>query len=262
MEAYARPPEALPDKQPMDKTWRMWKQEFTIFLKAARLEEASSDAKASLLLNTIGKVGIIAMQDMEFDNPDKDQQNFEILMQKFDDLFDPPKREIEERYKFYTRSKKNNEPIEAYITDLKEKAKSCNFGDLTESLIRDMVILDIKDKHMRKMMFEEKNLDLTKLTLLYKQYELHTEKMKEVSKKTATENVQQVQQQSDASDSKSTKTCWRCGTSHAPRNCPAFHVTCDKCHEKGHFTQKCGNKARGPSNNPNNVNVNKNVSKK
>lgn len=265
MEAFARAPEPLSDTKPMDKTWKTWKQAFIIFIKAAGFDKKTSEEKAFCLLNRIGNVGMAAMQEMQLE--DEEEKDFDILLNKFDEYFDPPKRETEERHKFYTRSKKNNEPIEAYIADLKEKAKTCNFGDLTDSLVRDMVILDIKDKHLRKILFQEKELDLPKLTVLYKQFELSTEKMKEVTKKAAAEKSETKSKDSntassDTTNKKNQNVCWRCGTSHAPKVCPAFKVTCDKCNEKGHFTQRCSNKnpSSGNANNANNANKGQNVS--
>ncbi|OXU26401.1 hypothetical protein TSAR_009769 [Trichomalopsis sarcophagae] len=258
MEGFARAPAPLSDTKPMDKTWKMWKQEFIIFLKAAGFDKKTNEEKAFCLMNQIGRVGLAAMQEMQLDG--NEEKDFDILINKFDEYFDPPKRETEERFKFYTRSKKNNEPIEAYIADLKEKAKTCNFGDLTDSLVRDMVILDIKDKHLRKILFQEKELDLPKLTLLYRQFELSTEKMKEVTKKAAAEKAEAKPKDSNAASADTNKktknVCWRCGTSHSPGACPAFKVTCDKCNEKGHFTQRCTNKnPSGNTSSPNNANT-------
>lgn len=264
MEAHARAPAPLSDTKPMDKTWKMWRQEFIIFLKVSGFAKKSSEEKAFCLQNQIGRVGLEAMVDMELS--DEEKEDYDVLLSKFDEYFDPPKRETEERYKFYTRSKKNNETIEAYIADLKEKAKTCNFGDLSDSLIRDMVILDVKDKHLRKILFQEKDLDLPKLTLLYKQFELSTEKMKEVTKKVAAEKLDTKKtgpEKSDAkpkdssSEKKPSNVCWRCGISHPPKVCPAFKATCDKCNERGHFTQRCQNKNQG---NANSNNSNQNVS--
>ena len=44
------------------------------------------------------------------------------------------------------------------------------------------------------------------------------------------------------------KTCSRCGTSHKPRNCPAWGKTCRICKGKNHFHQMCrsGNNSRSP----------------
>ena len=54
----------------------------------------------------------------------------------------------------------NAESIDAYITDLKNKTKDCEFEDFTESLIIDRVVCDIKKDHTggRHMREEVKDL--------------------------------------------------------------------------------------------------------
>jgi len=257
MEVHARAPEPLKNTKPMDKTWKMWKQEFLIFLKVAGHDK--SENKGTLLIHYMGKLAHEVMQDIEFENK-AEEEDFDVLIKKFDDYFDPPKSETEERYKFYTRHKKNNETIEAYIVDLKEKAKTCNFGDLTESLIRDMIILDIKDKHLRQIMFDARDLEMNKLIMLYKQFELNTEKMKEVSKKTNEENTGAKSKDNGGAASNASRICWKCGMNHPLKNCPAFKIECEKCKEKGHFTQRC-NKSHSSNTKNNNANQNANKNK-
>ena len=117
MEVHARAPEPLSNKGPMDKNWQMWKKDFLIFMKASGGIKKTEEEKASFFMNLIGRVGQEALENIKFEDSEND--NLEILLKKFDEYFDPPKREVEERYKFFTRSKKNNETIEDYINDLK-----------------------------------------------------------------------------------------------------------------------------------------------
>ena len=39
--------------------------------------------------------------------------------------------------KFNTQNRRLNEAIEAYVIDLKKKAKNCRFGELRDELIRE-----------------------------------------------------------------------------------------------------------------------------
>ena len=39
--------------------------------------------------------------------------------------------------------------------------------------------------------------------------------------------------------------CHKCGTSHKPRQCPAFHDVCDACGKKGHWKACCRSKRKG-----------------
>lgn len=41
---------------------------------------------------------------------------------------------------FNTRNQLPGEPIDHFVTDLRTKTKTCEFGDLTDSLIRDYIV--------------------------------------------------------------------------------------------------------------------------
>ena len=124
-------------------------------------------------------------------------------------------------------------------------AKFCNFGDQMESLVRDVAILDIKDKHLRTILFEEKDLDLEKLKIIYKTYELNNAKMKDVAKELIPEEAKSqqkkfVQKKPTFSDPKEPKNpCWKCGEKHPLRACPAHKNLCCYCKKFNHFSHRC-----------------------
>lgn len=60
---------------------------------------------------------------------------------------------------------------------------------MTDSLIRDRIILDTHDKILRKKFFEVANLDLQKLVAIYNDYHINIEKMKQVSQENQAESV-------------------------------------------------------------------------
>ncbi len=46
---------------------------------------------------------------------------------------------------FFTRAQKQSEIIDAYVTELKHKAKDCEFRQMHDSLIRDRIVCGIHD---------------------------------------------------------------------------------------------------------------------
>lgn len=52
--------------------------------------------------------------------------------------------------------------IDAYVTDLKNKAKDCEFGLLTDSLIRDRIVCGVDNAQVRARLLREPDLTLTK----------------------------------------------------------------------------------------------------
>jgi len=107
---------------------------------------------------------------------------------------------------------------------------------MTDSIIRDKIILDTHDKILRKKFFEADNLDLQKLVTIYNDYNINTEKMKQISKenKMESENFTPKQVINNVK-----KGCWRCGTVHPQGKCPAWGSKCTKCGDTNHFTHCC-----------------------
>ncbi|GAB1860130.1 Retrotransposon gag domain-containing protein [Camponotus japonicus] len=260
MEAHARAPEPLVKTNDMASNWHTWKEDFIIFMKVTGYINKPNDIRANLLKNRIGKIGIDAIQTMTFDKPE-DKDDMDILIEKLEEFFNPPKNEVVERFQFFTRDKKHNETIEQYINILKEKAKTCNFNELTDSIIRDKIILITQDKILRKKFFETKNLDLQKLVAIYNDYSINIEKMKQLTKENINMEKKQITKESTENINftpkplmnDTRKKCWRCNCQHPLGKCPAWGSKCTKCGDVNHFTQCC----KGPRPNPNKLNDNK-----
>lgn len=107
---------------------------------------------------------------------------------------------------------------------------------MTDSLIRDKIILETHDKILRKKFFEAENLDLQKLVAIYNDYSTNIEKMKQVTQENTTEPSTKPKPVSNVIKSGG---CWRCGHQHPLGKCPAWGSKCTKCGDINHFTQCC-----------------------
>ena len=67
---------------------------------------------------------------------------------------------IYERYMFRVRVQNEDETFEQFITDLKTKAATCNYGALKDSLIQDQVVVGIKDTKLKEKILRDANLTL------------------------------------------------------------------------------------------------------
>ncbi|XP_011331521.2 uncharacterized protein LOC105275970 isoform X1 [Ooceraea biroi] len=260
MEAHARAPDPLVADGDMANNWQSWKDDFIIFMKITGYKDKPNESRANFLKNRIGKVGIDAIQNISFDKPE-DKDDMDILIAKLEEYFNPPKKEVVERYQFFTISKKQNETFEQYVNKLKEKAKTCNFNDMTESIIRDKIILDTHDKILRKKLFDAKDLDLQKIIAMYNDYNINIEKMKQVTKENRTEQENSMQKsqlfygKTTIVNNTKRPPCWRCARYHPQGKCPAWGSKCTSCGDINHFTQCCKGKLN-PKYNDNKVNKN------
>ena len=76
-----------------------------------------------------------------------------------------------ERYLFNTRVQGPSECIENFYNGLREMSLNCEFGDLTDSLIRDRIVVGIRDSATRKRLLYEKNLSPTKCLDIARSFE-------------------------------------------------------------------------------------------
>lgn len=73
-----------------------------------------------------------------------------------------------------------NEGIDEYVDELRRLSTTCEFGTLTDSLIKDRIILGIKYKQLKDMLFRETALDLRRATKICKATELAQQQLKSI----------------------------------------------------------------------------------
>ena len=86
---------------------------------------------------------------------------------------------------FFTRVQGPNEKIDAYVTDLKNKAKDCEFAQLTDELIKDRVVCGINNDTVRARLLRETDLTLTKAVDICRASEVTQNHMKALHEETA-----------------------------------------------------------------------------
>ena len=61
-------------------------------------------------------------------------------IEALEDYFAPKRNVVAERYKFRSRSQNIDESIVAYLPLLRELAKTCEFGELEDEMLRDQIV--------------------------------------------------------------------------------------------------------------------------
>ena len=79
-----------------------------------------------------------------------DKDDIDIVITKFEEYCVGQRNETFQRYNFYMRVQQEGETIDAYVTVLKTLAKTYNFGQLQHDLLRDRIVIGIKDNATRK----------------------------------------------------------------------------------------------------------------
>ena len=75
------------------------------------------------------------------------------------------------------------ESIEAFVTQLRLKAKTCEFGNHEESLIRDRIVIGCQEARLQERMLREPDLNLTKAIDFCRAAETTKEQVKQMQAK-------------------------------------------------------------------------------
>ena len=175
-------------------------------------------------------------------------------MTKFEKYCVPRKNVIYERYIFHTRVQLEDESIDSFVTDLRLKSKTREFGELKESLIRDRLVVGIRDVKLKEKLLRDPTLNLDRAVGVCKANEAAQAQMKVL---TGAEKAVNVVKKGKVGKQKQTKPlaqnqtnlprynqtmkypCKRCGKIHKFQECPAWGHTCKKCSRPNHFEAKC-----------------------
>lgn len=66
---------------------------------------------------------------------------------------------------FFTRARGKTELIDAYVTDMKNRAKDCKFEQFTELLLRDRIMCGVANDQIRARLLRESDLVICKLLI-------------------------------------------------------------------------------------------------
>ena len=153
---------------------------------------------------------------------------------------------------FNTRNQQVGETIDQYVADLKTKVRSCEFGVLTDSLIKDRIVCGIIDDRTRSRLLREPDLSLQKALDICRANEATKTQMKLLTATSGasftpdTTEVCAVEKHRPKTQSDKRKHhCGRCGKWHIrQQTCPATGAESHKCGRKNHFAKVCRSNSR------------------
>ena len=162
---------------------------------------------------------------------------------------------------------------------MRNNARTCEFEDLQDSLIRDRLVCGIDDKNIRERLLRDNNLTLDRAAAIVRASETSKSQVHELDSKNIDairrqnsqykQNLSQNQTQLRRTPQfprnsnpistlpaatnnffKQAKNCYYCVTKHG-RLCPAFGQQFSKCRKLNHFARVCQSSYRSSSFNAN-----------
>ena len=249
-----RTPSPLSFEGNVAENWRVFELEYDIYVAAAHADK-SNKTKAYILLNLAGSEAIerersftynpaVLNNDGDVVTPAESREDAMVLKHKFREICNPQCNVILERHKFNTRNQKQGEKVQSYIADLRNKASTCQFGELKDDLIRDRLVCGISNENVRKLMLRETKLTLIKAIDICQIHELSEQHNSELCSPSDIHDINYRRgpgsgnkrhgNQSGQShgwskkyikQNKPLQVCNNCGNKHLPnrQNCPAFN---------------------------------------
>ncbi|XP_021340612.1 uncharacterized protein K02A2.6-like, partial [Mizuhopecten yessoensis] len=266
-----QPPENFTFSKPEE--WPKWLKRFERFLVASELISKDESIQVNTLIYAMGNDAedIFHSFALTVDG----SKTFQTVVDRFQAHFVTRRNTIFERAKFNHRKQNEGESADNFITALYTLIEHCEYGALKEEMIRDRIVVGIRDSRMSEKLQLDANLTLEKAVTQVRQREAVQKQQSVVRDESGSANglsvgldaikkgqknrpgkkhsYKQTQgsqgnsrfQNRHSNKNQSTQSthnfCQRCGKSpgHPREKCPASNVECHKCHKMGHYAKKC-----------------------
>ena len=156
-------PAAVEVKSDMAGNWRFFKDQWVNYNIATGLCEKDEKIRVATLLTVMGKDCYQIFTNLNI--TDENRKKEEQVLKALTDHFEPTKNVIYERYIFNTTEQKQ-ENVDEYVCKLRELARSCDFGAMTDQMVRDRIVLGTRDNSVRKRLLREPDLTLDRAITL------------------------------------------------------------------------------------------------
>ena len=244
--------------------WPKWIRRFERFRLASGLVEKDEESQVNALIYTMGDEADDVLSS--FSLTEEERKKYKTVKDKFESYFVKKRNKIFERAKFNQRIQLEGEPVSVFITALHSLAEHCEYGTLTSEMIRDRIVVGIRNSALSEQLQLDSELSLEKAINKVRQSEAVKEQQivvrptltqndvsavshsytkegisKEVSSHKSQGGQRQPSYQKGQAQFKSK--CQRCGKSpyHSRFQCPAKDSVCHKCKKRGHYQVVCQN---------------------
>ena len=246
--------------------WRRFRDQFSDYELAADLTDASQQKRAAVFLTCIGNEAYDAYRAMEFEDG-ASRKKLDPIIAAFERFCVGAVNVTFERYEFNRRVQETGERFDIFLGDVRRLARSCDFAGVEESLIRDRIVVGIRDDSTRHKLLQIRDLTLPKAVDICKASEAAGKQMKAMS---GADQIQSLntskrtsarsrgneklrgRESSDESEERGrgkspVRRCKYCDRKHEARKeaCPAYNKICRKCARRHHFEVVCQSRGGG-----------------
>ena len=230
--------------------WKRFKSEWENYEIASdlTLETVSEKKRAAVFLACIGTTAYSVFRTFKFAN-DEDKSKVDKLTEAFDKHCISEANVTYERYVFHQRVQQPGESFDDFFADLRKMASTCEFADLEDSLIRDRIIIGIRDEPTRRKLLQIRKLSLADAAQACKASEATSRRLRAMGgtaeidalsntsssfrnrRSSSKYRTGRQREQPSRRDPSNGRRCRYCDRQHggSKEDCPAYGQQCRKC---------------------------------
>ena len=149
--------------------WVKWIRQFERFRVASGIDKHSKAAQVNSLVYSMGDQADDILRS--FNLSEEDSKKYTVVKEKFDSHFVKRKNIIFERAKFNMRKQEDGETVDSFITALYELVEHCSYGGIRKEMIRDRLVVGIRDSKLSEKLQLDNALTLEKAVVQARQTE-------------------------------------------------------------------------------------------
>ena len=138
----------LPEKFNFSRTedWPKWIRRFERYRQASELNKKDDTLQINTLIYAMGHQAEDILTSLKLTQDEL--KKYDTVKAKLDSYFVIRRNVIIERSKFNKRAQLENESVDSFVTDLHCMAEHCQFGDINDGLIRDRLVVGLRDTRL------------------------------------------------------------------------------------------------------------------
>ena len=134
--------------------WKEFKSELEIYFLASGLNSMPDERKVALMMYQMGRQYQKVLSN-EFNLSEDERKVYKTVVDKFDTYFEPKKLTASYINKFQNCRQGANQTVNEYITELKEFASLCEFGNKEEDFLAVQICNGVRDVALKKKLWGE-----------------------------------------------------------------------------------------------------------
>lgn len=206
---------------------------------ASGLDEKSDKIRIATLLTAIGNDCYKVFKNLPLSEDQK--STAKNILKALKEHLTPQVNIIYERYVFNTTCQTDMESADQFIHKLRARIKTCQYGALEDDLLRDRIVVGVRDVQVRKRLLTQANLTLAESISACRISEVTEMQFKSMNiNQEINEEVSKIYAKPSTSSNRA-KQCKFCGTNHEWKKelCPAAGKSCSVCNKQDHFAKMC-----------------------